>query len=243
MLVEETQETVKTRPWLASSILQDMNKHEIGKEISKGYAKILNSFDNFVRMGSGWFLLRIIQLELWIHRFRPFSRRSCSHGNNKLPSPFNKMRSILTLRQIPLAYNKCLLYCVLAGLFPSKRRKSDFNQYTKYENRIDSSSLKYPVKICEILDFEKTNNILLNIYTLKKKKTGDYFASCLRISENENRKNISIYYCISVTIILSKTFPLFFGPKPEIEDFSAQCLHFCTTLKILKRHKCGIIRA
>ena len=175
---EKSEEIIHTAPWFKSSLKTIMNKHEIVDKVKSAAEKLLDSYDNFMRMGSGWFLVKVLHMKLKIYRYKPL-RGGCFAS--KLPEPYNKMKGILTFPQT--GDQKCFLYCILAGLFPQKQRKNDFLQYLKFKDRIKTKSLHYPVRIDKLEQFERSNNISINVYILVKKDK-DHTGKCIRVSNN-----------------------------------------------------------
>ena len=177
---QERERIIQTRPWFKSTWKIVNNKYEIKRRITTASEKVLDSFDNFMRMGSGWFLVEVLKMKLNIYKYKPL-RGGCFAS--KLPKPYDKMRGILTFEQT--GDQKCFLYCVLAGLYPQKTKKNDFLQYIKYMEKLKIGSLSFPVGLDDMTLFEKENELSINIYGLEKKdKTNQFSAKCLRVSEN-----------------------------------------------------------
>lgn len=236
----EDDQIVRTRPWFNSGIFQIINKFEIDRKITAGSEKILNGFDNFIRMGSGWYLSQVLKMDFRIYKFRPL-RGGGRTDNADLPPPYNKMSSIISFKQKD---NKCFLYCVLAELYPAKRRKRDYKQYQKHERKINTTSLKYPVKTNEISGFEKDNNLSINIYILRtkdKKKKKECFPTCIRISENDNAdKHINLLLHNSHYHLIHNMTP-FLGYKTYNRRLQCRkCLRFSKTQAKLSKHVCNI---
>ena len=59
---------------------------------------------------------------------------------------------------------KSFLWSVLAHLFPSKINPSKVFKYKKYLNRIKYDGINMPMKIEDIDEFEKMNNLIINVY-------------------------------------------------------------------------------
>ena len=54
---------------------------------------------------------------------------------------------------------KCFLWSVLAVLHPVERNASRVNKYVEFENNVNMNGIKYPVKVKDICNFEKTKPI------------------------------------------------------------------------------------
>jgi len=172
------EEIIHTKPWFNSNVQTVFNSNEVERKLKLANEKLLDSYDNFMRMGSGWFLIKVLQMKLKVYHYKPL-RGGCFAS--KLPAPYDKMRGILTFPQT--GDRKCFLYCVLAGLFPQKEKKNDFLQYQKFEDKLITKSLNYPVQIDGISEFEQDNNLSINIYILRKKQK-HHVGKCIRISDN-----------------------------------------------------------
>ena len=183
---QERERIIHTRPWFKSSWKIVNNKHELERRITSATEKVLDSYDNYMRMGSGWFLVEVLQMKLNIYKYKPL-RGGCIAS--KLPEPYDKMRGILTFEQT--GDQKCFLYCVLAHLYPQKTKKNDFLQYKKYETKLKTESLSFPVGINEITTFEKDNDLSINVYVLEKEDEG-VTAKSIRVSENCDNANAHI---------------------------------------------------
>ena len=175
---EKSEEIIHTKPWFKSSTEKVMNKYEINQKLRTATEKVLDSYDNFMRKESGWFLIKVLQMKMKIYSYKPL-RGGCFAV--KLPEPYNRMRGILTFPQT--GDKRCFLYCVLAGLFPQKQRKNNFLEYLKFETRINTTSLSYPVRIDNMERFERQNDLSINVYILVKKGS-DHVGKCIRISDN-----------------------------------------------------------
>jgi hypothetical protein len=229
---EKRDEVIQTKPWFRSDAHIVNNDGEIQRKLIKATEKLLDSYDNFMRMGSGWFLIEVLQLELKIYKYKPL-RGGCFA--EALPEPYNRMRSILTFPQT--GDEKCFLYCVLAHLFPQKKMKNDFHSYEKYEEQLNSDSLKYPVEIEEISTFEKDNELSINVYQLVNNNQ-KVFAKCVRVSENHEAERAHINL-----LLHKKHYHLITNMSPFLQYRNrgkrwqcSRCLTFHKTHEKMKRH-------
>ena len=231
---EKKEEIIQTQPWFRSEPQTVYNEYEFDRKLTLAIEKVLDSYDNFMRMGSGWFLIEVLQLELKIYKYKPL-RGGCFA--TKLPEPYDKMRGLLTFPQT--GDNKCFLYCILAHMFPQKTKKGDFLQYLKYEDRVNSTSLRYPVSIDGMSTFEKDNEISINVYQLQRKRSKqEYFAKCVRVSENSIEATTHINLLLHENHYhLITNLSTFLRYKNRHRRWQCnRCLKFYKTQDRLKRH-------
>ena len=71
---------------------------------------------------------------------------------------------------------KCFLWSILASLHPLQRRNHPdrVSKCQEYEHDLNMSGIKYPVDIKDIGKFEYQNNISVNVYGYKNKKSSRY---------------------------------------------------------------------
>ena len=147
----------------------------IEDSLEKVLEQILNAYDVFMKEGSGWVLHNVQYSQINIYRYhtrggsggKPPTIRSTR--KNLLPHQFvNKTNSILTFP--PTSDEKCFLYCVLAALYPlppeRTRDTSKIKAYMEHEKDLNTENLHYPVTLDQIPDFEKKNNLTINVISL-----------------------------------------------------------------------------
>jgi len=111
--------------------------------------------------GSGWVLENIESLRADISKYKPFSGGSYIELDDKIK---NKKCCINPKNDD----QECFKWAILAGKYHKeiKSNPERINNLRLFENKINWSMLKYPVNNDMINNFEKANDIPINIYEL-----------------------------------------------------------------------------
>lgn len=133
---------------------------------SDSVSNILNGiFDEFTKrihvklnLSSDWVYNRLIHLDVLFLEYKPV------RGKQHIPLPSYLSQSTRSLTNMKNTDGNCLIYCVLAKLFPQKRNKHRPTQYIKYFNKLNLKGLKNDYK-CDVETLEKNNQHLsINVY-------------------------------------------------------------------------------
>ena len=181
----ELEEVIFSRPWFRSNVEIVYSKDDIIGAIDKASEQIMTSYDGYLKEGSGWSLSDVICSEVSFYKYVPLKG---GYLSRHLPIPYRDMRSIISFPRLP--NQKCFLYCVLAGLFPQKKR--NYISYTRLEDKIDHSTLTYPVDLEQIKSFELLNKISINVYILIKNKPKNIRISTL-VSQANNHLDLLLH--------------------------------------------------
>lgn len=161
---------------------------EVGPKVEKNIEKLLENYDVFMKEGSGWMLEKVnfSQLNVYKHTLGGGGGGIMKDRELLLPPAYVKnVRCILTLPRT--RDNKCFVYCVLAALHPVPRKKTDPRSYIPFEKDLDTSTLEYPVTIDQIPNFERINNLCINVVCHRGGSI-----SFLYLSQQENGKRIDL---------------------------------------------------
>jgi len=143
-----------------------ISKREIDSQIEESFSKIDNSIQSFQSQGSGWIFDKTIHWQLYVYKYKPLP------GKSYIPTPkYIKFKhAVLNIRNVD---NKCFLWCILAKLYPrgSRDHANQVFYYKKFEECLNMTGIKYPVKISDIDKFEKQNNISVNVFGVENGKT------------------------------------------------------------------------
>ena len=142
-------------------LLQDS---EINDLIQVCDDKINDSIDRFTRLGSGWILNKFINVSLNATEYRP-----CAGGTYiDLPNSLKKKKSLLNIKNKD---GKCLIWCILAALYPTNTTHPDRTKsYEEHFNKINTSNISFPITVQDIPKIEKLNNIRINVYGYDENK-------------------------------------------------------------------------
>ncbi|XP_053380054.1 uncharacterized protein LOC123531918 [Mercenaria mercenaria] len=161
----------RSRTYITLS-LDDFNDHDINEAMQKMFA----SLEKFLREGSGWYVKKVLKLEIHTVVYRPVG------GSTYIPLPktLNLSHSLLNIQNQD---NKCFLYCLLASLHPTLIQPQRAEHYYQYEQEVNMSGITYPVTLSQIRKVENQNeNISINIFAYE-----DDSIVPLRITEKRNR--------------------------------------------------------
>ena len=126
-------------------------------------AKMNESFDEFLRDGSGWILESIDYLRLYTAEYAPM------HGNRYIPTP----KAIVGKRAIVNIHNeddKCFEYAIIASQHYQEidqKNGSNPSQYTKWLGKYNFKSCQQPMQLDDVDKFEKNNQMGINIFHIK----------------------------------------------------------------------------
>lgn len=160
----------------------------ISSSLRSSTEQVLESYDLFMKMGSGWVLHSIISSQINIYQ-NEIRGGGCYKIIRKklLPSRYVKnTRCLLTFK--PNQNNQCFLYCILAALFPVKKHRNKAQSYNKKLHLLDSSMLSFPVSIQQIPKFEEANQIKINVIGIPKNEEGFFFLYKSQLSKNLNEQ-------------------------------------------------------
>ena len=120
--------------------------------------------DNHNGKGSGWVVDEIDMLRIDISKLESFSGASFI----ELPDIIKNKKCCINPNN--LKDNKCFLYSIIIGKHHKEIKNNPQRIYnlTKYEENYNTNMLTYPVSIDDIEEFEKKNNIPINVYQYKK---------------------------------------------------------------------------
>lgn len=98
--------------------------------------------EQYIREGSGWFLSKVLKLDIHTIKYRPIS------GSSYLPLP--KRLHYDSLLNIENEYEKCFVWCVLASIHPSDIHCTKVDRYQPFANELNMNGIHYPVSLAHI---------------------------------------------------------------------------------------------
>ena len=116
--------------------------------------------DNWNSRGSGFIIERLLKFVICITKFRPL------HGSSYIPTPKHIVKKCCTVN-VRNRDQKCLLWSVLACLYPTTHNPDRISKYRQYMHTLNISGLSFPLATKDIPKFEKLNpNISINVLSL-----------------------------------------------------------------------------
>lgn len=122
---------------------------------------ILVRMSDFEEVGSGWSLIKVLNLTVHINKFVPL--RGSSYI--ELPADIKAKKACINVQNED---NKCFLWSVLAALHPVEKDAYRPNKYMDHIDTLNLEGIEFPVTLKQIPKFEKQNEISINVYILRK---------------------------------------------------------------------------
>lgn len=159
----------------------DTNLNEHFKEYITEH--VLRRIEDVQMQGSGFSLSEIIELNIQVSSFDPFS------GSSYIDLP-KKLKSKKAIINVKNTDNKCFKYAVLSALYPVETNAQRVSQYKRYENVLDFDDIKFPVELKGITKFEQKNqHISINVYMYESEEDT---VQPLRLTKEVKEKHIHL---------------------------------------------------
>ena len=204
---------------------------DITATLATAMRDIYRRSQEFQAEGSGWTLERVISLTVHIVHFQPLI------GNSyiKLPDYIAKKKAVLNIQNED---DKCILWSILAHLYPIERNPQRVTKYRPHENQLNMTGVTYPTPLTDIVKIEKNNNISINVigydstdgfYPLRiTRDIKDQHINLLLIREGEKS-----HYC------LIRNFSRLMGKRTDHDGaqyYCYNCLHGFSRQDLLDDH-------
>lgn len=115
--------------------------------------------EEFQEKDSGWSLLKILNLEMNLHK------NNSLKGSSYIPLPktISQKRAIINIKNEDEA---CFAWAIVSALHPAKNNKERMSSYPHYKDILNLSNINFPMKIQDIPLFEKNNDLSVNVFGL-----------------------------------------------------------------------------
>ena len=140
------------------SVYSSTNVNEIYEKMT---TKILETFANYLKNGSGWVLERVIRLEINGSKLKPL------RGSSHIPLP-KKLRDSKSLLNMKNTDDQCFKWAFTRAKHPAKR---DGERVTKELRRNETEEynwdgMEFPTPCCEKVfkKFEENNNVSIAVF-------------------------------------------------------------------------------
>ena len=153
------EETISITPWFNSESHTIFNVDLLNLTILSPIKTVLNNWDSFIHLGSGWSVDEITVLKLSVCKYRPLHG-----GGKKCPKLPKALLGKCATTSIECPDDDCFLYSILAAIYPQKNNAARYTKYQKYMRTLTTDSLTYPVPLKQIPRFEEDNNLSINCY-------------------------------------------------------------------------------
>ena len=168
---DELEKVISLDVWFGScaQTIFVSSKKAILQSVQMAFREILAHFDNYVHVGSGWALRKVVALELTVAKFK-ILRGGCFQA--QLPKELENSKGVISLQHCP--QGKCFAYAVAASITNVKKNPARSSQYMKLANLFKWKRKKQTcftkfIKINEIPEFEKQFPFIsVNVYGFEK---------------------------------------------------------------------------
>ena len=210
-----------------------INETDIKLAIQASQQQILNKIAQWISEGSGWTIQSIENHYINIVNYSPLK------GSSYIKLPQELRNSAKGLINMKNKDNECFRWCHIRHLNlqdkdPQRIKKTD----KQYIEKLDYSSIEFPVTVKQINKIEKQNNICINLFGYEEKQKFPIYISkekyqdhmeLLLITEGENK-----HY------VLIKDFNKFMFSQTKHEHkkyFCMYCLQCFSREDVLTEHK------
>ena len=210
-----------------------INETDIKLVIQASQQQILNKIAQWISEGSGWTIQSIENHYINIVNYSPLK------GSSYIKLPQELRNSAKGLINMKNKDNECFRWCHIRHLNPQDKDPQRIKKTDKqYIEKLDYSSIEFPVTVKQINKIEKQNNICINLFGYEEKQKFPIYISkekyqdhmeLLLITEGENK-----HY------VLIKDFNKFMFSQTKHEHkkhFCMYCLQCFSREDVLTEHK------
>ena len=210
-----------------------INETDIKLAIQASQQQILNIIAQWISEGSGWTIQLIENHYINIVNYNPLK------GSSYIELPQELRNSAKGLINMKNKDNECFRWCHIRHLNPQDKDPQRIKKTDKqYIEKLDYSSIEFPVTVKQINKIEKQNNICINLFGYEEKQKFPIYISkekyqdhmeLLLITEGENK-----HY------VLIKEFNKFMFRQNKHEHkkhFCMYCLQCFSREDVLTEHK------
>ena len=157
--------TVSTKAFFNSRTFINLESTDVKKILSVSINEMLEKMEEFIMMGSGWYLKEILYLEMHTVDYKPM------RGGEYIPLPdwIMRKKAIVSLRN---KGNKCFISSILRYLYPKEKNDNRIGDLKQYENDLVTKGLHFPLAIKNITKFEDLNPDIpgINVFSVNENK-------------------------------------------------------------------------
>ena len=153
------------------------DNHE--RDIAAAFNEIYIKQEEFIELGSAWTLESVDQFCVNTVRFTPLR----VGWFISLPKEI-KRRHVVNIKSFD---NKCIVWAILAALYPAKSNCQRLNNYRKYESKIRLDGVRFPTPIEDIEKIERQNHLSIHVFIYENKELLPY-----RIAKTKQQRHINL---------------------------------------------------
>ncbi|XP_072403137.1 uncharacterized protein [Diabrotica undecimpunctata] len=222
-----------------SPIYRDANLDEWFE--TKVMEPITAKLEEFQERDSGWALKAVVNLGVNINKYTP----QLGSSFVELPPQIKKKEACVNVKNDDEA---CFAWAIVSALYPAKNNSNAhrISKYPHYSDVLKLKSIQFPMTIKQIPNFEKQNNISINVYYLKKDKYFKTLPTYLTKEKNDKHVNLLLiqdkydepptkYHYVwikNLSRLLSKQL----SKEEHKKYFCDRCLHYSRSQETLDKH-------
>ncbi len=180
-------ETTTSTPSFNSTNRRVLNLGEFDDMYQEATNKILESYGNHVKEGSGWQIDKVINLNLLVSEYYPI------RVGKYIPTPQSITHKNAILNIQNGEGTMCFKWSILAALHSQSLEPGQdpklVSTWTPWENTLNFYGIEFPMAIEDISKFEKQNSIYVNVYHIPQ-EGGQILP--LRITKNRDQDPINL---------------------------------------------------
>ena len=228
----ETGKDTLTIAHFSSKTHSMISEEDVKNEYPTMKEKILESLAKYQKLGSGWRLLSIEMLEIFITKFKPLNGKSYK----PFPKVIVKKKAVINMENDD---DQCFKWAVTRALNPTDRdSERNPNRITKIlktqAEKYNWDDIEFPTKLKDIHKFEKNNNININVFSFDDETKKVY---TLRLSKSDHKGTINLFLYdehYGVVKNLSRLVSSQVSKRDNI--ICVRCLNHFRTSKSLEKH-------
>ena len=203
------------------------NEYPVMKE------KMLESLAKYQKLGSGWRLLSVEMLEIFITKFKPLNGKSYK----PFPKLIVKKKAVINMENDD---DQCFKWAVTRALNPVGNNPQRIKRILKTQaEKYNWNDIEFPTKLKDIHKFEKNNNINVNVFSFDENSGRYGRVYTLRLSKTEHEKTINLFLYdehYGVVKDLSRLVSGQTNKQGHKKHICLRCLNHFKSLKSLENH-------
>ena len=156
-----------------------ISEEDVKNEYPTMKEKMLESLSKYQKLGSGWRLLSVEMLEIFITKFKPLNGKSYK----PFPKVITKKKVVINMENKD---NQCGKWAITRALNPVERDAERITKILKTQaEKYNWDGIEFPMKLKDIHKFEKNNNVNIR-YIISHR---------FKVLPNNSNTSIESLYC------------------------------------------------
>ncbi|XP_031346482.1 uncharacterized protein LOC116174878 [Photinus pyralis] len=152
------------------------------EKVSKPLMKKLSEFQE---CNSGWALRAVVNLGVNFNKFTP----QLGSSYVELPPQIQTKKACVNVKNEDHA---CFAWAVVSALYPADKHPQRISKYPHYSSVLKLKGIQFPMTMRQISNFEKQNNISINVYILKKEKKDQFSTLPTYLTKEKMDKHVNL---------------------------------------------------